>query len=827
MMPQSATPTGRPRAPRCRRIYTFLAVTTALVSLPTSSASFTAVFTNTSTLPIRSAFPDYVTAIGETPNAGGTLGGSDRGPNTYYRADTASAGTSAVDAGTIAADASGNARDGAYAGATNGPSLWWPVDEAAGSSLTPRAGGTSGLLPASGAAWRTGTQGRPVPTATAATSPALSLTGADAGGVVGSGPALDPSRSFTVSAWLWLDASTPADQTAVTQDSISGAGVFSLGLSQGSWSFGVADDSTTTTPAYQRATGAAAGAQRWTHVVGVYDATVLSHAGAPVKGSVTLYVDGAQAGATAYRPAAATWLERPTAACACPFALGRLGRSGGNVEQLVGSLDDVLVFPRALSGADIGALADSTPAPATQWRFTDTPAGTWNGVTFPTRSTADDVTARALTIGSTASALDVGLPTPAGDDGAGNGAGLSLDGSPGAHASSSGAVLPLGADARFTVSAWVRPSGSNTSEETYLSQDMAKAAYFSLGRSGSSFYFEMATSDTANPVPDRASIVWPSPMAYTDRWVHLVAVYDGINVNLWVDGADRQTFSYHAPFTGAVAGDLQIGRRRSTNTGNVTSYTSAARVAVDDVVTFDRALGLSDILQLHQHLLPTRLGPIAVGALGCLDGVQKTSMHPSTAVAFSGAADASSPAYTFGADSSVLSIELWFRAGRGGVGSLATIASDRTSPASAESDRKIYLDDAGHVRFGVWTAATEFRQHVITSPGSYQDGRCHHVVATMGVGITSPTTRYRMRLYIDGEQVAAYPATASATASDYIEHAQSYASTTPYWRWGGGRIAGYVARPRNDYFVGDLDELAVYNSELTPQQILWHFHSDH
>ena len=364
MMEEDANPGWSSRARRFRRVCAFLAVATALVTLPTSAASFTATITNTSTLPVRSAFPDYVTAIGETPNAGGALGGSGKGPDAYYRGDTAPAGTSATDAGTTAADASGNARDGAYAGATNGPSLWWPVDEATGTSLTPRAGGSTGALPASGATWRTGAQGRPVLTATAATSPALSLTGASSGGVLGSGPALDPSKSFTVSVWLWLQASTPADQTAVTQDGASGAGAFSLGLSQGSWSFGVADDSTTTGPAYHRAGGAAASTQRWTHVVGVYDASVVSHAGGPVKGSMTLYVDGAQAGAIAYRPPASAWLQRPTAACACPFALGRLGRSGSNVEQLTGSIDDVLVFPHAVAGADIGALAANTPAPA-------------------------------------------------------------------------------------------------------------------------------------------------------------------------------------------------------------------------------------------------------------------------------------------------------------------------------------------------------------------------------------------------------------------------------------------------------------------------------
>ena len=202
-------------------------------------------------------------------------------------------------------------------------------------------------------------------------------------------------------------------------------------------------------------------------------------------------------------------------------------------------------------------------------------------------------------------------------------------------------------------------------------------------------------------------------------------------------------------------------------------------------------------------------------------------MLPSTAAAFSGAADASSPAYTFAGDDSVFSIELWFRAGHGGVGSLATIASDRTSPSSAESDRKLYVDDSGRVNFAVWTAASEWSQHVISSPDSYQDGRCHHVVATMGPGITSPTTRYRMRLYIDGRQVAAKPSTSTSTASDYIEHAQSYASMTPYWRWGGGRLAGYERRPAHDYFTGVLDEVAIYSRELTRQDVMWHFHADH
>ena len=103
----------------------------------------------------------------------------------------------------------------------------------------------------------------------------------------------------------------------------------------------------------------------------------------------------------------------------------------------------------------------------------------------------------------------------------------------------------------------------------------------------------------------------------------------------------------------------------------------------------------------------------------------------------------------------------------------------------------IFLDSTGKAVFVLYGSG----EQRATSPLAYNDGSWHSLVATHGSGT--------MRLYVDGMEVAT-----QATTS-----AQSFSG---YWQIG---VSKYAAIP---YWVGDLDEFAVFHSTLSAARITAH-----
>jgi len=44
-----------------------------------------------------------------------------------------------------------------------------------------------------------------------------------------------------------------------------------------------------------------------------------------------------------------------------------------------------------------------------------------------------------------------------------------------------------------------------------------------------------------------------------------------------------------------------------------------------------------------------------------------------------------------------------------------------------------------------------------------------------------------------------------------------------YWRAGGDQLKGWPTRPKSNFFAGDVDETAVYRTQLTSQRVAAHF----
>ena len=140
------------------------------------------------------------------------------------------------------------------------------------------------------------------------------------------------------------------------------------------------------------------------------------------------------------------------------------------------------------------------------------------------------------------------------------------------------------------------------------------------------------------------------------------------------------------------------------------------------------------------------------------------------------------------------SISVWFKTSSAG-GKLVGFGSLQTG-SSIYYDRQIYMSNSGNIYFGLYPGAVK----TLNTTTTYADGNWHHVVAT-------ESTTNGASLYVDG---ALQASDATMTAS------QSYDG---YWRVGFDNLAGWTGAPTSYYFKGSLDDVAIYNSELTAAQV--------
>ncbi len=143
----------------------------------------------------------------------------------------------------------------------------------------------------------------------------------------------------------------------------------------------------------------------------------------------------------------------------------------------------------------------------------------------------------------------------------------------------------------------------------------------------------------------------------------------------------------------------------------------------------------------------------------------------------------------------VFSQEVWIKTTTTDGGRIFGFGSSSNGSASSNYDRHLYMLDDGRVRFGVYNGSTV----TIDSQASLNDGQWHQVVSTFGSG--------GMRLYVDGV----------LNSSDPNTVAQNY---NGYWKLGGDNTWGGNSQ---NYFLGDVDEVAVFGSQLSAQTVRAHY----
>jgi PKD repeat protein len=147
---------------------------------------------------------------------------------------------------------------------------------------------------------------------------------------------------------------------------------------------------------------------------------------------------------------------------------------------------------------------------------------------------------------------------------------------------------------------------------------------------------------------------------------------------------------------------------------------------------------------------------------------------------------------------SVFTAETWIRT-TSTVGGKILGYGNAATGNSTNYDRHVYMDAAGKVWFGVYASGSK----TVSSPQSINDGQWHHIAASLSSA--------GMQIFVDGKL--------AAQRSD-VTSAQAY---NGHWRIGGDSLSGWPSAPSNAYFSGDIDEVAIYPTALTRDQVQSHY----
>ncbi len=166
-----------------------------------------------------------------------------------------------------------------------------------------------------------------------------------------------------------------------------------------------------------------------------------------------------------------------------------------------------------------------------------------------------------------------------------------------------------------------------------------------------------------------------------------------------------------------------------------------------------------------------------------------------TAMTFSGAAGGSLASAGSLVAPNTYTIEAWFKTTTLRGGRIMGFSDLKTGNSAGHRDRQVYMGNNGKLNYAVFgTTNVSF-----ASANAYNDGQWHQAVATLGSN--------GMTLYVDGLKVGSR--TDVTTGEKYVG----------YWRVGGDNASGYSNAPTSPYLAGDIDEVSVYPTQLTSQQI--------
>lgn len=577
--------------------------------------------------------------------------------------------------------------------------------------------------------------------------------------------------SFTVSAWAKVTSNASA-QAIVSQDGTTFAG-FTLWYRPddgGRWVFAMANPDATQGAADLATSAAPAQLNTWTQVTGVYDAPA---------SQLRLYVNGVLSATVAkanVRPMVSTG----------PVRIGRtMWDSHPDVDFFTGSIDEVKIYDRVMSGGEILAGVNRDNVQVGNWKFDETSGST---------------ATNAVPTGGQAVLRGGAHFVP---DGAVNGA-VRLD-NPNDLVQTDGPMVRT--DQSFSVALWARadkvPDGT-TGIGTVISQDGNVNSGFLVGfRNGTGGpKWEMYTFGADAKTHPGDSVVQSGQNAKLGVWTHLVAVYDaGTNqIRLYVDGALAGTARHNGGFD--ATGPMILGRNKDG--GNLGNWFSGA---VDEVRAYSRLLSDEEIRgivsvdnvalaewKLDGNTVNSTPGGVTANPVnGPTYTAGQSTMPTSTDLAVR--LDAVNQSYVSAphvvdTDRS-FSVSAWARVDK--LGALSTVVSQDGAQISAFKIRATQDGRWGFVMFNS-DSTNATRDEIVA--GSVQLGQWTHLVGVYDAGTQ------QLQLYVNGVLLSS------------VKH-------VPSWNAAGGLQIGrakWSAGPV-EYFTGAVDDVSVYGRALFASEI--------
>ncbi|MFE9647277.1 LamG-like jellyroll fold domain-containing protein [Streptomyces sp. NPDC006365] len=368
------------------------------------------------------------------------------------------------------------------------------------------------------------------------------------------GPVVDTTKSFSVSAWVKLDNKN-ANHTFLSQAGTRASG-FQLYYSKhyDKWVFNRHTEDADDTGIARSLSTDIAQAGVWTHLAGTYDASTQK---------IQLFVNGKAQTAAAFTT---PWRA------AGGLQIGRLGYKGGFQENTAGTIDDVRTVQSVITQADATAISGGT-----------LPAHLQELASFPLNEAAGSArVSGGMGAGPVATLAGGGAQLGA----AGKvGTGLKLNGTT-AYAATAGPVVDT--TKSFSVSAWVKLDNKNANH-TFLSQAGTRASGFQLyySKALDKWVFNRHTKDTDDTGIVRST---SSETAQPGVWTHLAGVYNASTkkIQLFVNGKPQTAATFTTPWR--AAGGLQIGRL-----GYKGGFQENLAGTIDNIRVWDRAVGVDEI----------------------------------------------------------------------------------------------------------------------------------------------------------------------------------------------------------------------------------------
>jgi len=381
---------------------------------------------------------------------------------------------------------------------------------------------------------------------------------------------------MTWSAWVEA-AADPADDGQIVAKADDASGwQLKTSPDTGPHTFGVRVAGATNTLA-QRYSTTVRSLNVWYHVAGVYNASAQT---------LDIYVNGVLDNGTLSGTIPASQINS-----AVNVNIGR--RSGGSGYYFNGVIDDVRIYNRALSQAEIQAdmntpVGTPTPSPTPTPIPTATPTATSTPTATPTTTPGPTATPAPGLVAAYGFDEESGTVV---SDASGNGNNGTISGATWTTSGKYGNALTFNGTSAFvtinnapslqltggmTLEAWVYPSSVSS-----VWQDV-------IYKGNDNYYLEGTSTNSSLPA---MRCTFGSPLYGTvpltvNTWAHLAATYDGATMRLYVNGEQVASRAQ----TGAIAtstNPLQIG-------GDI-FYGQYFAGLIDEVRIYNRALNIAEI----------------------------------------------------------------------------------------------------------------------------------------------------------------------------------------------------------------------------------------